>query len=337
MILNVPINGKSTRVVAEGSKGGFFYVLNEKNGSPVPGFKITETPTYDPVGAGHRHERLRGDPAVPDRRVVLHGRRRLLAGRPREVQLPGQPAGRRVRDEPDRDDPGEQPDPADEPGEQPPDLRSAGELGDRSGRYLVYGGAGGGGNFGYPPSAYNPNTTHLLRLRAERGRRALEHRPRAPTSRRASSASATSGIQGFMSAINLSNNTMRWQFPGRRSRSRRLLQRRACDRRQRRVHLVEGPKRPGDHPAEPGHDPAGCRHASDSGRPDRRLRRHDRARSSGPGASRTTRASRRWSPTSTRASSTSRATTASASPALPGATPDRPARSADRVLALTST
>jgi glucose dehydrogenase len=45
MVLRVPIDGKVTPIVAEGSKGGFFYVLNAVNGGPVPHFKITETPT----------------------------------------------------------------------------------------------------------------------------------------------------------------------------------------------------------------------------------------------------------------------------------------------------
>jgi len=52
MVLRVPINGKTVPVVAEGSKGGYFFVLNAKNGGAVPGFKITETPTYDPTGTG---------------------------------------------------------------------------------------------------------------------------------------------------------------------------------------------------------------------------------------------------------------------------------------------
>jgi len=39
-------------ILAEGSKGGFFFVLNARNGGPVPHFKITETPTYDPSGHG---------------------------------------------------------------------------------------------------------------------------------------------------------------------------------------------------------------------------------------------------------------------------------------------
>ena len=50
MVLRVPIDGKMTPVLAEGSKGGFFYVLNAVNGSKVPHFKITETPTLRSVG-----------------------------------------------------------------------------------------------------------------------------------------------------------------------------------------------------------------------------------------------------------------------------------------------
>ena len=156
MVLRVPIDGKTTPVVAEGSKGGFFYVLNATNGGQVPHFKITETPTYDPSGQGHRAEQPVQDAAVPDRRLVLHGGRRLLAGRPREVQLPGQPADRRVRDGSRATR--QQPDAGHEPGEQPADHRRAGVRAHYVGQYLVYGGAGGGGIFGYPPSAYSPQT-----------------------------------------------------------------------------------------------------------------------------------------------------------------------------------
>ena len=81
------------------------------------------------------------------------------------------------------------------------------------GRHLVYGGAGGGGNFGYPPSAYDPKTTTYYACVQNEGG---AHSNTTPGSyvQSSLSASATSGIQGFASAINLSNNTMRWQVPG---------------------------------------------------------------------------------------------------------------------------
>ena len=90
--------GRPSRSSPKGSKGGFFYVLNAVNGGPVPHFKITETPTFDPSGHGHRAEQPVQVAAVPERRFVLHGSRRLLAGRPGAVPLPRKSADRRVRD-----------------------------------------------------------------------------------------------------------------------------------------------------------------------------------------------------------------------------------------------
>ena len=51
-----------------------------------------------------------------------------------------------------------QPDPGDEPVERLADQRAPESAAHGYGQYLVYGGAGGGGNFGYPPSAYSPQT-----------------------------------------------------------------------------------------------------------------------------------------------------------------------------------
>ena len=65
MVLRVPIDGKTVPVVAEGSKGGFFYVLNARNGGPVPHFKITETPTYDPSGTGIAQNNMFATQPVP--------------------------------------------------------------------------------------------------------------------------------------------------------------------------------------------------------------------------------------------------------------------------------
>ena len=144
-------------------------MLNARNGGPVPHFKITETPTYDPSGQGHRAEQPVQDAAVPERRLVLHGRRRLLAGRPGEVQLPRQPADRRVRNG------SGQPDRQSDPGRRTwrTTCRSSARRRSAaysSGQYLVYGGAGGGGIFGYPPSAYSPQThTYYACLMNESG------------------------------------------------------------------------------------------------------------------------------------------------------------------------
>ena len=81
------------------------------------------------------------------------------------------------------------------------------------GQYLVYGGAGGGGIFGYPPSAYDPQTTTYYGcLQNQSG----AHTNQGPTTTNVNTVSAplTNGVIGWMSAINLSNNTMRWQFAG---------------------------------------------------------------------------------------------------------------------------
>ena len=75
MVLNVPINGKTTPVVAEGSKDGFFYVLNAINGSQVPNFKINTQPTLDPSGQRIALNNALEHAADPDGCVVLRGDR----------------------------------------------------------------------------------------------------------------------------------------------------------------------------------------------------------------------------------------------------------------------
>ena len=81
------------------------------------------------------------------------------------------------------------------------------------GQYLVYGGAGGGGIFGYPPSAYSPQThTYYACLQNQSG----AHSNAGPNTTNLSNVAAplTNGIIGWMSAIDLTNNTMKWQIPG---------------------------------------------------------------------------------------------------------------------------
>jgi len=81
------------------------------------------------------------------------------------------------------------------------------------GQYLVYGGAGGGGIFGYPPSAYSPLThTYYACLMNESG----AHTNQGTSGPAVSTIGApvTNGIVGFMSAIDLTNNTMKWQYVG---------------------------------------------------------------------------------------------------------------------------
>ena len=65
MVLRVPINGKVEPVLAEGSKDGFFYVLNAKNGAQLPNFKINNQTTLDPSGQGLSLNSLATSQPVP--------------------------------------------------------------------------------------------------------------------------------------------------------------------------------------------------------------------------------------------------------------------------------
>jgi hypothetical protein len=84
-----------------------------------------------------------------------------------------------------------------------------------TGSYLVYGGAGGGGIFGYPFSAYSPQThTYYACLMNESGAHTNQGNSTVVST---IGAPVTNGIQGFMSAIDLTNNTMKWQYVGQAS------------------------------------------------------------------------------------------------------------------------
>jgi hypothetical protein len=78
--------------------------------------------------------------------------------------------------------------------------------------YIAYGGAGGGGIFGYPPSSYSPLThTYYACVMNENG----AHTNQGTTNIVSTvGAPVTNGLQGFMSAIDLSTNTMKWQYDG---------------------------------------------------------------------------------------------------------------------------
>jgi hypothetical protein len=81
------------------------------------------------------------------------------------------------------------------------------------GEYLVYGGAGGGGIFGYPPSAYSPLThTYYACLQNQSG----AHSNAGPNTTNLSNIAAplSNGIIGWLSAIDLTTNKMRFQIPG---------------------------------------------------------------------------------------------------------------------------
>jgi hypothetical protein len=84
-----------------------------------------------------------------------------------------------------------------------------------SAQYVVFGGAGGGGNFGYPPSTYDPLThTYYACLQNESGAHSDVGGPATGNLITTISASSLQGITGFMSAINMTNNKMLWQYEG---------------------------------------------------------------------------------------------------------------------------
>jgi len=206
MVLRVPIDGKITPVVAEGSKGGFFYVLNAKNGGPVPHHKITETPTYDPSGKGIGLNNLAKTQPFPSgasfcAAVVDYSPAGLA-----KCNFPGNPLVDEYKNVATVDSPTRLVNPV-----NGFEIVGAPESAAHYfGQYLVYGGVGGGGTFGYPPSAYSPATdTYYACLQNASN----AHSNTGPNSTNLSNVSPglTSGITGFLSAINLTNNTMRWQ------------------------------------------------------------------------------------------------------------------------------
>ncbi len=213
MILRVPIDGKMTPVDVEGSKGGFFYVLNEKNGSQVPGFKITDVPTFDGSGQGIATTHMSASQPVPSgasfcMSVVDYSPAGLA-----KCNFPGNPLVDEYATSATATIQTNSPTQLTNLANGWPIIGTTQSAAFYTGEYYVYGGAGGGGNFGYPPSAYDPaTTTYYACVQNEGG----AHSTTSPGSyvTTSVSASATSGIQGFLSAINLSNNTMRFQVVG---------------------------------------------------------------------------------------------------------------------------
>ena len=211
MVVNVPVNGKMTPVVAEGSKGGFFFVLNARNGGTVPGFKITETPTYDPTGKGIAQNNLFATQPNPTgasfcMAVVDYSPAGLA-----KCNFPGDP----LTDEygTGLGNPIVSPTQVTNLSNGLPIYGAPESAAYSPGQYLVYGGAGGGGIFGYPPSSYSPLThTYYACIMNEGG----AHTNPSPGTSTVSTIGApvTNGIEGFLSAINLTNNTMRWQYVG---------------------------------------------------------------------------------------------------------------------------
>lgn len=210
MVLRVPINGKTTPIVAEGSKGGFFYVLNARNGGAVPGFKITETPTYDPSGKGIAQNNLFATQPYPSgasfcMAVVDYSPAGLA-----KCNFPGDP----LTDEygTGLGNPIVSSTQVTNLANGLPIYGAPESSAYSAGQYLVYGGAGGGGIFGYPPSSYSPltHTYYACEMNESGAHTNQGSSPNVSTI----GAPVTNGIQGFLSAINLTNNTMRWQYVG---------------------------------------------------------------------------------------------------------------------------
>jgi len=210
MQLEIPIGGKTVPVVAEGSKGGFFYVLNAVNGSKVPGFTITETPTYDPSGKGIALNGFYKSQPFPTgasfcMAIVDYSpaglSKRNFPGNPLTDEY-GVGLGNTINS----------PTQVTNLSDGLPIVGAPESAAHYIGQYLVYGGAGGGGLFGYPPSAYSPLTnTYYACLQNQSGAHTNQG---LSTNVRTVSAPLTNGVIGWMSAINMTNNTMRWQFAG---------------------------------------------------------------------------------------------------------------------------
>jgi alcohol dehydrogenase (cytochrome c) len=210
MVLHVPIDGKDTPVVAEGSKGGFFYVLDAVNGGPVKHFTIKETPTYDPSGHGIAQNNLYKSQPFPSGASFCMAVVDYSPAGLSQCSFPGNPLtdeygtglGNRI----------DGPNQVTNLSNNLPIFGAPESAAYSAGSYLVYGGAGGGGIFGYPFSAYSPQThAYYACLMNESGAHTNQgNSPNVSTT----GAPVTNGIQGFMSAINMTNNTMLWQYVG---------------------------------------------------------------------------------------------------------------------------
>ena len=209
MVLNVPINGKMTTVVAEGSKSGYFFVLNAKNGSQVPNFKITNTPVYDPTGQGVAQNNLSPVQPVPQGAA---GCMVIMDYSAAGLSACGFPANTVATEYGGTNNINVQPNGAVvNAANGIPIVGTPFWAAFTNAAYFVFGGAGGGGNFGYPPSAYDPLThDYIACLENQSG----AHANTSPGTYAQASVSATgaAGITGFVSTINLTNNTMAWQY-----------------------------------------------------------------------------------------------------------------------------
>jgi alcohol dehydrogenase (cytochrome c) len=207
MVLNVPIGGKTEQVVAEGSKGGYFFVLNARNGGSVPNFGIVDTPTYDPTGKGIALNSLSPSQPVPQGAA---GCMDIVDYSPAGLARCGFPANTLATEYGGTNNANVQPDGSlINAVNGLPIVGTTQSSGFTSAAYFAFGGAGGGGNFGYPPSSYDPSThTYYACLQNESGAHANQGNSPNVSSLNASS---SQGIIGFYSAIDLQTNKMLWQ------------------------------------------------------------------------------------------------------------------------------
>jgi quinohemoprotein ethanol dehydrogenase len=212
MVLNVPINGKMTTIVAEGSKSGYFFVRNAKNGGPVPNFKITNTPVYDPSGQGVALNNLSSVQPVPQGAA---GCMVIMDYSAAGLSTCGFPANTIATEY---------------GGTNNVNVQSGGSVVNAANgipivgtpfmaaptpaAYFVFGGAGGGGNFGYPPSSYDPDTHDYYACLQNQSGGHSNTNTLGPTQTTALGVSAlgSQGITGFYDAIDMETNTMAWQY-----------------------------------------------------------------------------------------------------------------------------
>jgi glucose dehydrogenase len=195
MVLRVPIDGKTVPVLAEGSKG--------------PHFKTTETPTFDRDGKGIALNHLATTQPFPTGAAFCMVVTDYTPAGLAKCNFPGNP----LIDEyaTGLGNTAVSPTQVTNLANGFPIYGSPESAAHDYGAYEVYGGAGGGGNFGYPPSAYSPLThTYYACTQNQSG----AHTNQGPTTTNVNTVSAplTNGIIGFMSAIDLTNNTMKWQY-----------------------------------------------------------------------------------------------------------------------------
>jgi hypothetical protein len=208
MVMRVPINGKMVPVMAEGGKDGYFYVLNARNGGPVPNFKITEQPTYDPTGQGEALNGLYKSQPIPQGAAGCMSIVDYTAAGLAKCGFPAdtlateyggtngvnvQPNGSLVN-----------------AANGLPIVGTTFGAAHTSAAYFVFGGGAGGGVFGYPRSAYNPNT-HTYYACEQNQSGGHSNQGNSPNSASVSALS-TQGIRGFFSAIDMSTNKMLWQY-----------------------------------------------------------------------------------------------------------------------------